>query len=49
MVLYCFKWNIHPDKSEAYAAWAQSAIQRTLGTGGVTDFRGYRPVARFRW
>jgi quinol monooxygenase YgiN len=45
MVLYCFKWNVHPDKTEAYAAWAQSAIRRTLAAGGVTEFRGYRPAS----
>lgn len=45
MVLYCFKWNIHPDKAGAYASWAQSAIQRTLEAGGVTEFRGYRPAS----
>lgn len=45
MVLYCFKWNVHPDKAEAYAAWAQSAIGRTLAAGGVTEFRGYRPAS----
>lgn len=44
MVLYCFRWNIHPDKVEAYAAWAKGAIQRTLAAGGVTEFRGYRPA-----
>jgi hypothetical protein len=31
MVLYCLKWNIHPDKAEAYATWSKGAIQRTLG------------------
>lgn len=45
MVLYCFKWNVHPDKTEAYAAWAPSAIRRTLAAGGVTEFRGYRPAS----
>lgn len=45
MVLYVFKWNVHPDKVEAYNAWAQGAIQRTLGAGGVTEFRGYRPAS----
>ena len=45
MVLYCFKWNIHPDKTDAYAAWAQNAIRRTLAAGGVTEFRGYRPAS----
>lgn len=45
MVLYCIRWNIHPDKAEAYAAWTKGAIQRTLATGGVTEFRGYRPAS----
>ena len=45
MVLYSLKWNIHPDKAEAYAAWTKGAIQRTLGAGGVTEFRGYRPAS----
>ncbi len=45
MVLYLFKWNIHPDKTEAYASWAKGAIQRTLAAGGVTEFRGYRPAS----
>jgi quinol monooxygenase YgiN len=45
MVLYLFKWNIHPDKMEAYAGWAKGAIQRTLAAGGVSEFRGYRPAS----
>ena len=45
MVLYCFRWNIHPDKVETYTAWAPSAIRRTLAAGGVTEFRGYRPAS----
>lgn len=45
MVLYCLKWNIHPDKAEEYTAWARGAIQRTLAAGGVTEFRGYRPAS----
>jgi quinol monooxygenase YgiN len=45
MVLYITKWNIHPDKAEAYAAWARGAIQRTLAVGGVTEFRAYRPAS----
>jgi len=45
MVLYCFKWNVHPDKVEAYMAWAGSAIQRTLAAGGVTELRAYRPAS----
>jgi len=45
MVLYTIKWNIHPDKAEEYGPWAKGAIQRTLGAGGVTEFRGYRPAS----
>ena len=45
MVLYCIKWNIHPDKSEEYAAWTKGAIQRPLGAGAVAEFRGYRPAS----
>ncbi len=45
MVLYSFKWNVHPDKGGEYMAWSQSAIQRTLGAGGVIEFRAYRPVS----
>jgi len=45
MVLYCLKWNVHPDKVAGYAEWAQGAIQRTLAAGGVVEFRGYRPAS----
>lgn len=45
MVLYSIKWNIHPGKTEGYAEWAKGAIQRTLGAGGVTEFRAYRPAS----
>jgi heme-degrading monooxygenase HmoA len=45
MVLSVMKWNIHPDKAEAYAEWAQSAIPRVLATEGLVEFRGYRPAS----
>ncbi len=45
MVLYVMKWNIHPDKKEAYLEWSQGAIQRTLAVPGVVEFRAYRPVS----
>jgi len=44
MVLYVMKWDIHPDKVEAYLKWSQSAIQRTLAVPGVVEFRAYRGV-----
>lgn len=44
MVLYVMKWDILPDKVEAYTKWAESTIRRTLAVPGVVEFRGYRPV-----
>jgi quinol monooxygenase YgiN len=44
MVLYVMKWNIHPDKVEAYTKWTESAMRRTLAAPGVIEFRGYRPA-----
>ncbi|NQU32031.1 MAG: antibiotic biosynthesis monooxygenase [Bacteroidetes bacterium] len=38
------KWDIHPDKVEAYAKWAKTAINRILSVPGVVEFRAYRPV-----
>ncbi|MCR4406563.1 MAG: antibiotic biosynthesis monooxygenase [Anaerolineae bacterium] len=45
MVLYVVKWDVHPDKAEAYVQFTQSAIQRTLAVPGVVEFRAYRPAA----
>jgi len=44
MVLYVMKWNIHPDKVEAYLKWTESAIQRALAVPGVVELRVYRPA-----
>ena len=44
MVLTVMKWDIHPDKAEAYLEWTQSAIGRTLAAPGVVEFRAYRPA-----
>jgi quinol monooxygenase YgiN len=44
MVLYVSKYNIHPDKREAYTKFTQSAIRRVLAVPGVVEFRGYRPA-----
>ncbi len=44
MVLFVMRWNIHPDKTDAYFEWTQSAIQRTLAVPGVVEFRAYRPA-----
>ena len=45
MVLYVGKWNIMPDKEEAYAEFAKTAIPRILAGPGLVEFRGYRPAA----
>ena len=45
MVLQVMKWDIHPDKTEAYVKWAQTAIKRTISVPGVVEFRAYRPAA----
>jgi quinol monooxygenase YgiN len=39
------KWNIHPDKVEAYTKWAPSAIKRTLSVQGPLEFRAYRAAS----
>ena len=44
MVLWIMKWDIHPDKAEAYLKWTEGAIKRTLGVPGIVEFRAYRPV-----
>lgn len=43
MVLQVTKWDIHPDKVDAYLEWAPGAIQRLLAVAGVLEFRAYRP------
>jgi quinol monooxygenase YgiN len=45
MVLYTMKWNVLPDKTGEYMAWTKGAIQRTVGAGGVIEFRAYRPAS----
>jgi len=44
MVLYVMKWDILPDKEEAYLGWFEGAVQRTLAVPGVVEFRAYRPT-----
>ena len=45
MVLYVVKWNLHPDKVEAYTKWVKSAIQRQMAVKGVVELRAYRAAA----
>ncbi|MCL4300626.1 MAG: antibiotic biosynthesis monooxygenase [Anaerolineae bacterium] len=42
MVLYVAKWDILPDKVEAYTKWVGGANQRQLAVPGVVEFRAYR-------
>jgi len=42
MVLYVVKWDIHPDKADAYLEWSKTAIPRTFAVPGVVEFRAYR-------
>jgi quinol monooxygenase YgiN len=45
MVLSVYKYNIHPDKVEAYTKWTQSAIPRLIAVKGLVEFRAYRSAA----
>jgi quinol monooxygenase YgiN len=45
MVLHVSKYDIHPDKLEAYLKWVEGAIKRILALPGVVEFRAYRTVA----
>ena len=44
MVVHVSKYDIHPDKLDAYLKWAEGAIKRILAVPGVVEFRAYRPV-----
>jgi antibiotic biosynthesis monooxygenase (ABM) superfamily enzyme len=44
MVLHVTKYDIHPDKVEAYLKWTETAIKRNLSVPGVVEFRAYRSV-----
>jgi quinol monooxygenase YgiN len=44
MVLHVTKYDVHPDKLEAYLKWTEGAIKRTLAVPGVVEFRAYRSV-----
>lgn len=44
MVLFATKYDINPDKVEAYNEWGKVAIPAILAAPGVVEFRGYRPV-----
>ena len=44
MVLLIQKYDVRPEKAEAYMKWAtESAIPSILAVPGLVEFRGYRP------
>jgi hypothetical protein len=45
MVLYVTKYNVHPDKLDAFQGWSQVVIPKILATPGVIEFRAYRPLS----
>jgi antibiotic biosynthesis monooxygenase (ABM) superfamily enzyme len=48
VVLVVLKWDINPDKVDAYLKWTGGAIKRILAVPGVTEFRAYRSIAGTR-
>jgi quinol monooxygenase YgiN len=44
MVVQVMKYDVHPDKAEAYTKWTESAIKRTVAGPSVVEFRAYRPA-----
>jgi len=44
MVICLMKWDIRPEKIEAYQEWAQSAVKRLLAVPGVVEFRAFRTI-----
>ena len=44
MVIQVLKWDIHPDKIEAYGTWVKKALPEILAVPGLGEFRGYRAI-----
>ena len=45
MVLYVLKWDIPPERRDAYQEWLAPAIARSLAVTGVIAYRAYATVA----
>jgi antibiotic biosynthesis monooxygenase (ABM) superfamily enzyme len=45
MVLHVVRYDIHPDKVDAYYEWAPGAIKRVMAVPGLAEFRAYRPAS----
>jgi antibiotic biosynthesis monooxygenase (ABM) superfamily enzyme len=39
------KWDIHPDKVEAYLKWAEDALKRKMAVPGMVELRAYHGIA----
>lgn len=48
MVLHVMKFDIHPDKAEAYVKWTEGAIRGTTGAPGEVEMRAYRTAVGTR-
>jgi len=44
-VIQVIRWDIQPERVQAYEAWAKSAIPRLLAVPGLIEFRAYGPIA----
>ena len=44
MVIQVVKWDVHPDKIEAYTEYVRTAVPKLLAVPGLVEFRGYRPA-----
>lgn len=44
MITEIVRWDVHPDKVQAYMAWAQTSIPRLLTAPGLVELRAYRPI-----
>ena len=45
MVLYIYRYSIHPDKTDTYLKWTEGAIKTLLAVPGVVELRAYRTAA----
>ena len=45
MVLSVWKFDVHPDKQEAFLKWTEGARRRLLSGPGLVESRAYRGVA----
>ena len=44
MIIQIVRWDINPDKVQAYEAWAQAAVPRLAAIAGPIKLGAYRPI-----